>query len=79
MALGDEIHHDARKIFPLALIPKRHKLIGVVVREDQDRKLDHEARNAGKTRSEVIKDLLDRHFSIVPDIEIPTPGLNHRK
>jgi len=49
------------------VIPKRHKQVCVVLRKDQDKKLDREARSVGKTRSAVLRDLLERHFTVVPD------------
>lgn len=62
------------------MIPKDRRLIGVVVRQDQDRKLRYEAKSAGKTRSTVVQDAIDRYFSDVPDIiDVSPPGLNQKK
>lgn len=54
-----------------------HKRVQVIIRRDQDRRLDRIARE-GETRSRVVRDALDRYFSIVPDVEIPA-GTHHRK
>lgn len=60
-------------------LPKHKKLIGVAIREDQNRKLDVAAKRMRKTRSQIVEDLLDRHFTIVPDAEIPPLGLSRVK
>jgi hypothetical protein len=46
----------------------------VVIRRDQHQRLERQTRD-GKTRSEVVRDALDRYFSIVPDVEIPPSGI----
>lgn len=50
---------------------KPTKPVLVVVRRDQDRTLDRIAKQAGKTRSSIVQDALDRLFTPIPDVENP--------
>lgn len=47
------------------------KPVLVRVRYDQDEKLARVAREAGKTRSAVVRDALDRLFTPIPDAQLP--------
>jgi hypothetical protein len=47
----------------------------VVIRRDQHVRLD----SSGKSRSDVVREALDRYFSIVPDAEIPEAGTDPAK
>lgn len=59
-------------------MPIRHQTrVQLVIRRDQDRKLDKLAERSGKTRSEVVRDAIDRLLSPpIPDAE-EASGTHH--
>lgn len=59
-------------------MPIRHQArVQLVIRRDQDKKLDTLAERYGKTRSEVVRDAIDRLLSPpIPDAVTP-PGTHH--